>query len=116
MCFNKIPNYHVINNSCADLMHDLFDGICRYEIAEVLSTLIFKKRCFSLEMLNSRLKNFDFGRFSNRNIPLSISEKALKKGNLILSASEMVFLVPHLGILIGDLVTLCDEFWELFLS
>lgn len=30
--FNKIPNFHVLENISIDLMHDLLEGICRYDI------------------------------------------------------------------------------------
>jgi len=34
--FNEIPKFHVIKNASLDPMHDLFEGICRYEIAKIL--------------------------------------------------------------------------------
>lgn len=32
--FNKLANFHVINNIIVDVMHDLYEGICRYKIWE----------------------------------------------------------------------------------
>lgn len=60
--FNEIPKFHVIENACLDPMHDLFEGICRYEIAKILNNFINKEHFFSLEILNARLQHFDHGR------------------------------------------------------
>lgn len=113
--FNKIPKFHVIKNASLDSMHDLFEGICRYEIANILNFLINKEHFFSLEVFNARLQHFDCGRNFGKNKPISISSNALNAQYLIISASEMVFLIEHLGILIGDLVPVNNTVWEVFL-
>lgn len=107
--FNQIPKFHVIENASLDPMHDLFEGICRYEIAKILNIFINKEHFFLLEIFNARLQHFDCSRNFGKNIPISISSKALKAQNLIISASEMVFLIVHLGIMIGDLVPVNNE-------
>lgn len=60
--FNEIPNFHIIKNATVDIMHDIFEGICRYEIAKILNIFITKERYFSLEILNDRLRHIDCGR------------------------------------------------------
>lgn len=114
--FNEIPNFHIIENATADIMHDVFEGICRYEIAKILNIFITKERFFSLEILNERLHHIDCGRNFSKNVPVSISNNALKTQYLIISASEMVFLIQHFGILIGDLVPVNHRAWEVFLT
>lgn len=96
-------------------MHDLFEGICRYEIAKILNVLVNTEHFFSLEIFNARLQHFDCSRNFGKNIPISISSNALNAQNLIISASEMVFLIEYLGILIGDLVPVNNTVWEVFL-
>lgn len=44
--FNKIPNYHIIENATVDIMHDIFEEICKYEIAKILNIFINKERFF----------------------------------------------------------------------
>lgn len=97
-------------------MHDIFEGICRYEIAKILNIFITKERFFSLEILNERLHHIDCGRNFSKNVPISISNNALKSQYLIISASEMVFLIQHFSILIGDLVPVNHIIWEVFLT
>lgn len=113
--FNEIPGFHVIENASLDPMHDLFEGICRYEIPKILNILINETHFFSLEILNARLQHFDMQKEFGKNKPISIPEKALKSQHLVISASEMVFLIENLGILIGDLITINHEAWELYL-
>lgn len=114
--FNEIPNFHIIENATVDIMHDIFEGICRYEIAKLLHIFIIKEHFFSLEILNNHLRHIDCGRNFSKNVPIAISSNSLKTEYLILSASEMVFLVQHFGILLGDLVPVNHRAWEVFLT
>lgn len=41
--FNAIPNYHVITNSVCDFMHDVTEGVARYDMAVVITQLINDK-------------------------------------------------------------------------
>lgn len=44
--FNSLKNFHVIQNQCADIMHDLYEGICNNVLANILITYIKKKNTF----------------------------------------------------------------------
>ncbi|XP_066595388.1 uncharacterized protein [Prorops nasuta] len=95
--FNQISNYHVITNASVDPMHALLE-----------------EKLFSIDMLNSRLKYFNSSLYTY-NCPAFINEKSLRSENLILSASEMNFLVANLGLLIGDLIPRDSKPWSLYL-
>ncbi|XP_008183178.1 uncharacterized protein LOC103309465 [Acyrthosiphon pisum] len=41
--FNAIPNYHVIINSVCDFMHDVTEGVARYDMAVIITQLINDK-------------------------------------------------------------------------
>lgn len=84
-------------------------------MGKILNIFINREHFFSLEIFNARLQHFDCGRNFGKNIPISISSNAVTAENVIISASEMVFLVEHLGILIGDLVPVNNIVWEVFL-
>lgn len=84
-CFNAIPSFNVIENFCFDPMHDVFEGVCRYDLAKILHFLIFKDKLFSISTLNNRLKYFQFDLEITRNIPPAIfTKELLKKECLIL--------------------------------
>lgn len=38
--FHAVPSFHVTDNVSFDPMHDIFEGICRYEVAKILHFLI----------------------------------------------------------------------------
>lgn len=111
--FNKISSFHVIDNICFDIMHDIFEGICRYEIAKILNNLIHAGT-FSLDTLNDRIRFFDYPIGNNKNIPPLITKSSLKHECLVISASEMFTLVKFLGLMIGDLISPKSKIWELY--
>lgn len=86
---------------CVDIMHDPYEGVCRYVMAKVLYNLIKKYKLFSLNVLNFQITNFDYGSGYGKNIPTEICLISIKNGILIKSASEMETLVQYLGLYIG---------------
>lgn len=66
--FNNIINFHITKNISIDPMHDLLEGISRYDIAKILRHLICEEKAFSVEILNERIHNFNHSSFHN-NIP-----------------------------------------------
>lgn len=65
--FNSLPNFHIYKNVACDVMHDLFQGIQRYVMARIIQSLLYPNY-FSLELLNSRIKYFNYD-LSEKNIP-----------------------------------------------
>ncbi|XP_034934881.1 uncharacterized protein [Chelonus insularis] len=111
--FNVIPHYHCTINITWDLMHDLYLGICRYDMAKIIDHCI-KKNYFSLEHLNNRLKYFDYSEIDRGKKISFISAHHIHKGNIIITASEMSALISYFGIIVVDLVPVDDDAWELY--
>lgn len=82
----------MIDNVCLDPMHDVLEGVCRYNMANILNVLINQDKLFTLETLNDRIRFFDYGTNTGKNIPVSITCNIFKTDVLMLSASEMSFL------------------------
>lgn len=98
--FNDLNYFHVVQNISCDIMHDLLEGVRRYDMAKILNLFIYKKEYFTLQQLNSRIKYFDYNQFydvGNR-IP-TILEAHIKKGVLIMSSAEMMAFVIYFSIL-----------------
>jgi hypothetical protein len=113
--FNSLKNYHNVENITFDLMHDIYEGICRYDMAKIIKQLISKKY-ISLNCLNHRLKYFQYNSNVDIGNPIpAISDHHLTKGCLIMSASEIAALVTYFGIIIGDKIPEGDEHWRLYL-
>lgn len=58
--WNDLMSFHNVVNASFDIMHDLYEGICRYDLAEILYNLIHVKKYFTLARLNRRIKYFDY--------------------------------------------------------
>ncbi|KAG1670659.1 hypothetical protein GQR58_016758 [Nymphon striatum] len=116
--FNKLPYFHVTENYTPDVMHDLLEGVCPYEIKLILSVLVFEKKYLSLDILNDRIRNFNYGHASQNSKPIEISAKVLNSSDGVLkqSASEMWTLTQYLPLMIGDKIPEKDQHWRLLLS
>lgn len=111
--WNKVKNFHVYKNIYCDVMHDLFEGVHRYDMLLIINQLI-KKKYFTLDILNSRLKFATYNNFE-KNIPPGFSNDQLKKECIIISASEMLCLVRNFRFIVGDLIPYNDDTWKLYL-
>lgn len=108
--FNEIPNFHVVNNSVCDFMHDITEGIARYDMA-VINSYLINHNFFTLENLNNRIKLFDYGTVEKKN---SLNYH-LNKGCIIMSSSEMLCLVRYFSLIVGKLIPVDIEIWELYI-
>lgn len=112
--WNKLNYFHVVKNLVVDVMHDLLEGVCWYDLIFVIEALIKKYNFFTLDILNYRILTFNYGPVNKKNKPpcLYYSEK----GKLVIkfSAAEMLNFVINFPLLVGDLVQECDE-WTLLL-
>lgn len=111
--FNFLPNFKVTKNVTIDPMHDLPLGLCRDEVPRCLKELIFKEKFFTVDLLNSRLAYIKH-RSPDINCPTSIDVESIKNEHLILTASEMLFIVHNLGLIIGDRVPSSNKAWQVF--
>ncbi|KAJ8682346.1 hypothetical protein QAD02_018138 [Eretmocerus hayati] len=111
--FHDVPHYSALTQGVEDAMHDLNEGICRYDMGFILHQLIYVEERFSLDDLQRRILEFNYTH--DRNAIPSLSDNQIKKGYLILSASEMAFLVENLTLLVGDRVPKTNRSWKLYL-
>ena len=109
--WNKIQGFHVTKNTSFDIMHDLLEVVCRYDMAAVINYFVKDVKLFSINCLNSRIQLFDFCVIEDSNKPPTITNEHLKKKYLIMSASEMLCLVRYFSVIIGDLVN--EDKWGL---
>ncbi|EFN77041.1 hypothetical protein EAI_10271, partial [Harpegnathos saltator] len=115
MCaFNILDTFHAVENYSVDVMHDLLEGVCVYEMNSILRYCIIEEQYFTLDTLNWRLQFFNFGPVANR--PLTISKSQLLNKSITMSASEMLSLILNFGLIVGDLIINPDDkYWQLFI-
>ncbi|XP_030757984.1 uncharacterized protein LOC115883721 isoform X1 [Sitophilus oryzae] len=112
---NNIPSFHVVTNYYADVMHDLFEGICHYDLCHIIEYFITMKY-FDLDGLNDRKQNFEYGPIDINTICGKIEPHHLKKRKLKMSAREMMTFILYFPIMIGDLVPSDDTVWRFLVN
>jgi hypothetical protein len=111
--FNSIDSFHVTTNFTADIMHDVFEGVCMYDVTQVLLHLISSEKLFSLEILNSRKQSLNLGQTEVGNVSPPIKMTHLQSSKLHMSAAEIWTFCHTLPLLVGDLVPVNNEYWKL---
>ena len=90
-------------NPSADIMNDIFEGVCIYDMQHVLYDLIFIKKYFTTETLNFRIIAFNYGS-SISNKPVQFKEHSLKEKRIKMTPNGMRTFVRTCAHLVGDLV------------
>lgn len=112
---NYVDGFHVCNNVTLDLMHDLFEGWVNTAMKIILNHLIFEEKFFTLDLLNTRFKEFK----SNNNVcdlPKIKKEHIDSSKKMKLSANEMIIFSKYFGLVIGDKVNSYSEAWNLYVK
>ncbi|KAK4872724.1 hypothetical protein RN001_014753 [Aquatica leii] len=111
--WNGLSNFHVYDNIFCDVMHDLFEGVHRYDMALIINKLI-EKKYFTSDILNSRMKYFTYNN-NEKNVAPGFSPEQLLKNIIVISAYEMLCLVRNFRFIIGDCVPKDDTTWHFYL-
>ncbi|CAI6377673.1 unnamed protein product [Macrosiphum euphorbiae] len=114
--FNEINSFHVTKNYAVDIMHDILEGVCKYDIGMMLKTMIYDLNYFTIDILNDRIESFNYGPINIRNIPPLLSNESLRRGIIKMSASEMLCFTKNLALIIGELVPLHSKYWCLYVT
>ncbi|XP_036342990.1 uncharacterized protein LOC118752243 [Rhagoletis pomonella] len=112
MYVNSLQSFHFVENISFDIMHDLFEGVCSYDICQVLLSLI-KEKVLTLETINSKKRLFPYGEMELSNMSANITIGCLQKNKLKMTASEMICFATYLPLMIGDLIPPGNRFWDL---
>lgn len=112
--FNNVESFNVTENYFVDIMHDLFEGVCKYVMGNILYHLIFVEKIFTVEAFNSKIQNFDF-KFESKNKPPVLSSEDIRNKKIKMSASEMICFCRYICIICGDLIPVGNEVWSLYL-
>lgn len=106
--FNKINSFQVTTNYAVDIMHDMYEGVCHYDLGLVLNYLIYEKNLFTLNDFNDRKQMFSYGPAEVGNISQPILLKHIQDKKFQTSASEMRCIWNFFTLIIGDKVPKTD--------
>lgn len=113
--FNQVDGFHITTNLTVDLLHDIQEGICKYDLREIIYNFVFVKHYFTMEQFNDYIRNFKLGPLESSNKPPPIGMHRVKnRVNMKMSGSEIVCLTRYLGLIIGHLIPEDDENWQLY--
>lgn len=112
---NNINSFHVTNNLAVDVMPDIFEGVCHYDMCHIISKLI-DMNYFDLKKLNDSKKSFYYGEIEIGNISPPITANNLQSFHLKMTAREMMSFVHLFPMMVGDLVPQDDDVWLFFLN
>ena len=98
-----------------DAMHDVLEGLMAVNVGVVVKSLV-RRKLITVKSFNERLARFQFGSMdvANKFGPLPLDFVAKNK-SLSGKAVEKWTMFRLLALLVGDVVTPDDEFWELHL-
>lgn len=114
--WNNLRNFHVTKNLSVDIMHDLLEGVCHYDLCQIILNFINVHKYFSLAELNSFIETFNYGPLNrNRKID-SITIEMLNKNKIKASASEMSILFKYFANIIGHKIPKQNIEWIIYLS
>jgi hypothetical protein len=117
-CLNVLRNFHCTSNIVCDILHDVFEGLAKYDLAMCLQMLIKDKTLpdVTLENINILKQNFSYGRIEIGNLSKPIETNHLTNQNLRMSASESRTFLRFFPLMAGHLVPRDNKYWKLILN
>ncbi|XP_018376743.1 PREDICTED: uncharacterized protein LOC108769975 [Trachymyrmex cornetzi] len=109
---SKLTSSSTINLITVDIMHDILEGICEYDLGLLLYHYVVTKKFFTCEDLNNKINGFYYGD-EIRNKPREINMIKLKNKHIKMSTSEMLCFLRNIGLLIGHYIPTDDQHWKI---
>ena len=79
----------MIGGLSGDAMHDILEGVLQYECKEILKVFINEESYFTLDQLNERIKDFDYGYYNDKNKPSPITLRTINNSSNSLKQKGM---------------------------
>lgn len=109
---NKLNSFHVVQNYCIDIMHDLNEGVVPFLMKLIFNHCI-EKKIFTRSTIITKSQYFDYGKINKKNIP---SQLNLEKDNLNQNASQSICLFRHLPFILYEYENQLKDIWDCFTS
>jgi hypothetical protein len=108
---NELHYFHASENYVQDLMHDMLEGVCSYDMRLVCNNLSVST--VTIQTLNNRMQSCNFGYHDMSSKPPVIT--SFDNEMLPFEAAEMWCFMRYLSVVIGDLISCDNEAWLLYL-
>lgn len=98
--FNMLYRFHVSRNFSVDILHDFFEGVCHYDLCNIILNLL-DQNAFTLDELNANIRYHNYGPFAKNKKLDPITYEMLKNKKIRFSGAEMHRLVVNFAFIIG---------------
>lgn len=110
---NALDNFHVVENYCIDLMHDLAEGVIPFLLRCIFNYCINRKIIASSK-LSTKIQFFNYyGKLNKKNVP---SVMMIEKHNLNQNASQSMCLFRHIPFILNAYKHQLDAIWDSMIS
>lgn len=110
--FNTLSQFHVTDNIACDIMHDIYLGVCKYNLSKIVYYFVYKKKFLSLDTLNYRKQMFQYGDTEIANISPPIEKKHILNASFKMNAKQMKTFIHFFTLMVGDLISPNDEVYQ----
>ncbi|XP_052129033.1 uncharacterized protein LOC127750717 [Frankliniella occidentalis] len=112
--FNEVPLFHVCDPHLSPCVgHDGFGGTWEADMAMMISYFVNSKEWMTYDLLNSRIKDFQFLGSDGTNVPAAVKISSEKLGGHEVQNWTLIRLFV---LIVGDLVVTSDPVWQLYLK
>lgn len=95
---NSLKHFHVVENFCIDIMHDLAEGVIPFLLKRIIRYCM-DKRIVTENTISSKIQYFNYGISDQQKIPSTLD---LEKRNLNQNASQAMCLFYHIPYILYD--------------
>jgi hypothetical protein len=101
---NKLTTFHAASNFVQDIMYDIFEGVCMYDMRLICRNLV-SEGTVNLSDMNSRLQAFNYGYYDVSNRPPVITKAQLDSSEqLCMGAVQAWCFVRVFSLAVSDIV------------
>lgn len=112
---NILESFHSANNYVQDVMHDIFEGVCTYDM-RLICRHIIDSGYVTLQVLNSRIQSFNFGYYEMKDKPPLLTKSVFENEQLSMDAVQAWCFVRVFSLAVGDLIPSHDRIWTFYLT
>ena len=92
---NESRFFHVVDGMIPDIMHDILEGSLQLHIKWLLKHCITHMKYFTINILNERIRSFNYGAAEGSNRPTCIAPDVLMSSNISVKQSCKLQLYDH---------------------
>jgi hypothetical protein len=112
--FNSVPNFHITENYCPDIMHDILEGVGPLNMKLLLNHLL-KIGCITIDKINAKLLAFNYGHLQ-KDKPSPLTLRTIESSETLFgqSAGQTYCLIQNFGFIFGEFFERENPHWNLF--